>query len=199
MDQQQQDPRRSKKDSFHALFLICLAHSTALSVPLRTGYGREALGVPGIAAFALIFLWAMFSQDPLMWLYFAFYFLCHVCQRITTAKLLRQGERIHSHYSGWPRVAMLLLWGRVKQKETIAKGLIEPCLCFMAAIAIGCFCEAYHWPWHGLFAFLLLGMLTMPFVEGVNQQIWDNRLQAMRDARMEQEYLTRRLREEENN
>ena len=191
MQQQQQDTL-DKKRAFNFLLAIALAHQRTTTLPLRTRYGTEGLGMPAVWAFVLICLWGGFSRDPFFCYYLVFWFCSLACRRIESLWLRYKGARLHSYYDGYPRVA---LWVPFLRSEFIAKLVVEPVIVFGAGYGVGLLSENNGTP-PGLANFLMYGALTLPFVEGVKEMLWRRRLQSLRDARIEQEHLAARAREE---
>src|SRR5262245_62031247 len=119
--QQQPNDKLTQKQTFNILYLILLAFQRGVTVPFRTRYGSEALGRPGFTACILIVLWAVFSQNQLMYLWLLFWLFALAVRRLETFRLLRRGVRLHSGYDGWPKFAM-----RFCKSETAARLFMEP-------------------------------------------------------------------------
>ena len=71
--------------------------------------------------------------------------------------------------------------------ENHAKLLWEPLIIGFLGFAALRFYQYQDIPPKGLPYFLLLSIVTLPFVEGVHQTIWNRQIQAMNDARIENE------------
>jgi hypothetical protein len=183
MQENERQDGMTMKKSFNIVYSFALAHQRALTVPLRERYGKEALGLPALCGFLLILGWAAFSYDPLMWVYAGYWLLCLVVRRVESLRLSAKGERIYSLYDGFPHVAHRLTR---KGGENMEKLIVEPVLvCVVGTAAYFCAQEWQTPP--GLAYFLLLGLFTLPLVEGVKQIIWRKRAQAVLDARLEQQ------------
>jgi hypothetical protein len=183
----------TRKDSFNILLLFLTAHQRAVTLPFRIRYGAEALGFPGVWAAILIVLWAGFSRDPLMWGWLGMWFLALAVRRLETMKLLRQGERLHSMYDGYPKAAMRFPGVR---SETTAKMVVEPAMFFLTGFLFS-FIEAdWGLPPRGFSMFFMTGGFTLPMLEGMRQMLLRKRVQSMTDARIEQEVVMEGFREQ---
>jgi hypothetical protein len=182
MQQQKQDSGPDKKQTFDIVYSLCLMHQRALVVPLRTGWGKEALGLPCLLALALMFFWAGFSRDPLMWAYLGFWVLCQMVRRVESLRLA-QGGKVHSWCDGMPMKV------RFVQSHKIIKLVAEPLLVFCGGVVMLPVSAELHTPRNGLPLFLMLGIFTLPVIEIVKQMIRSKRVQGMMDARLEQQAL----------
>jgi hypothetical protein len=190
MQQQQQDLSAKWKRNFGIIFSLCVIHQRALTIPMRSRFGVQALAQPCFFALGLMFLWATFTRDPFMWLWMGYWFLHFLYRRAEALRLARSGEKIHSQYDGWPHDAV-----RFGRTEKAAKMVVEP---IEVAILGGILYWIYAkegWPVRGLPLFLLSGAFTLPFVEMVKQTIWERRTQSVVDARIEQEQLVEDVRQ----
>jgi hypothetical protein len=185
MQPQQQEKKWGMGDTFNALYAVAVLQSTAVTPFLRTNFGVEALGFPGIWAFVLLLAWAGLSGDPMMLGYLVAWLFAVACQRVRTARLVRQGWVAHSQYTGWPRLALRVPFVR---KETTAKGVIEPLLCLALGVVLGAIAEAHQRPFT-LPAFFLVSSFCLAFREKVNREVERKRVQAMRDAQIDQQWL----------
>jgi hypothetical protein len=184
--QQQQDNGPDKKQSLDIIYSLCLMHQRAMVVPLRKGWGKEALGLPCLLALGLMFFWAGFSRDPLMWGYLGFWFLCQMVRRLESLRLAARGIKVHSRYDGWPHFALRI---RGVGNENIAKLFVEPLAVFFAGLCFLALSDELHTPRNGLPLFLMLGIFSLPMVEGIKRMIRGKRVQSMMDARLEQQAL----------
>jgi len=178
-----------RKDTFNVLMVFAWSYQRALLVPFRSGYGSEALGVPGVGALVLMLVWAGFSGDPLMWIWIGFWMLCLVCRRLETARLTAKGERIHSKWDGHP---VLMQWNRFKQQyvwcDRTARLLMEPLMMVIFWLCVATLSNEMGTPW-GLARFLMGGAFVLPFVEIIRLVLNRNRTQALVDAQIEQQVL----------
>ncbi len=96
-------PRR-KHDPLGVLYFLCNVHATTFTVLIRSCFGSEALGFPGMFAFVLL-LFCM-GAEPRMLLWVVAWIPAVITQRIITRKLTKQGVMLHSRYAGYPWLAM---------------------------------------------------------------------------------------------
>src|SRR5258708_28807105 len=131
--QQQQeepyDPWKYLKVAFHRIVWLCASHQRGLIVITRKNFGKSALGIPAVYGLLLIFVWTGASKDPFMSVWVIFWLLFLVKRRFETWRMAKAGIRVHSHYDGWPRIAMLFC-----RTEGTARLVVEP---LMIAI-LGC-------------------------------------------------------------
>jgi hypothetical protein len=183
MAEQKREELATKKDAFTALMMFLRAHQLALTLPFRKYYGAEALGFPGLWAFVLIVGWAAVSRDPLMWVWLAIWLVTLVVRRVETMKLVRQGKRLHTMHDGTP-YSVLRGWD-----ERVARMVIEPVVIFVMGLGLRFIAVDFRMPLKGLSLFLMLGIFTLPTLEIIRGQLMRKRVQAMGDARIEQEVL----------
>jgi hypothetical protein len=135
--------------------------------------------------------WAATSRDPFLWAWVALWVGCFAFRRIESIRLWRQGVRIHSYYDGWPRDGMNYV-----KSEKIAKLVVEPVLVGLLGGFVMWIYSENGWPLDGLPRFLLLGCFTLPAVETIKQLVWHKRVEAVKDARIEQEQQIMRYRDQ---
>src|SRR5579859_4238801 len=184
----EQQKELTHKDKFNIVFALCLFHQRCIVVICRNQWGRNALGVSCAWAFGLLFFWAAFSQDPFMYCWLVIWLLCYVKRRFEAGRIY---DQVNSYYDGWPFDAV-----RFCGSENIAKRVIEPVLVGLLGGGLRWVYTEQGWSPAGLPNFLLLGVLTLSFVEWVKQRIHERRTQAMRDGRLEQEQLARDYRDQ---
>jgi hypothetical protein len=178
----------TKKGAFKLVMMFLIAHQRALTVPIRKFYGAEALGFPGVYAVVLMVGWAAASRDPLMWAWLAMWLVTLVVRRLETMKLVRQGKRLHTMHDGTP-YSVLRGWD-----ERAARFIIEPLVMFAMGLGVRFIAVDFRLPQKGLSLFLMLGIFTLPMLEMIRGQLMRKRVQAMGDARIEQEVLMDGLR-----
>jgi hypothetical protein len=183
LEQQQKTEQQKFKDSFNIAFFWFLVHQRGLTVLMRNQWGVQALGFPCGLAFVLMLVWASFARDPFMLVWTAVWLL-YLLRRQREAA--RNARKTHSQYDGWPLDAM-----RFCRTQKTAKLVVEPILVAIFGSLLWWIYRQMGWDPHGLPAFLLAGIITLPFVERVKQAAWERRLQGMQDARLEQEALVR--------
>jgi len=192
MPQQQNQDILDANGAFNLIRILAAAHATTITVFLHLGFGSEALGFRGMAAALLLIAVFTFSGDPLYWDYFLVWLAALVCQRVYTWVMIGRGARVHSRYDGCPLLAMLL-----PIKESAARWL-EPVLCFLASIGLGMAADDYQSPaLAGLASWLFWGGISLGLDHGIYEALQWRRVQAMRDARMDQAELLNRYEESE--
>jgi hypothetical protein len=182
--QQQQQQEWGIRESSNLLYALVNAHATAITPFLRQSFGREALGWPGLFAFVLILAVAGFTGSSGMLIYLGLWLFALACQRLHTFSLIRKGVVLHSKFEGRPEFAVRLAFGNVQA----AVLLVEPLVC--AGVG-GTFIDVGE-PVVGWF--LVYGAAALLVREVVHRMIDQKRVQAMHDARIEQEYIARQYR-----
>lgn len=180
--QGEQDLKLSRKDSFNAIYALAMGHAMCFLPFLRRDFGCEALGRPGITAFIMMILLAGLGVIPDLWPFIGIWMLAMLWQRLSTMRAMQRGVIRHSRYYG--DIAT-----RLSKNPKIVKLAIEPLLC----ILIGACLEAGGCS-HGLAMFVGIGAFSLGLVALIDRQVDDKRLQAMRDAAIEQTYLAARYR-----
>jgi len=181
--QQQLDYFDRMKRNTNIMYWVCYIHQRALMMPFRKYNGVQALGFPCFFGFALIFLWWMFTGDSFLFLWGGFWLLCLVGRRIETT---RYKAYIPSRYEG---DSVFL------RNQKSAKLVLEPAIVVWLGVVALKYYEMQGWRPNGLPYFLLVSVVTLPFVQIVNQMVWDKQLQAMSDARIENEVRNREFRD----
>jgi hypothetical protein len=190
--QEQRKDFPKKEDAFNVLMFFCAIHQRAVIVPFRIRYGAEGLGLPALWALVLMFFWWGFSADPLMLGWMCLWFAAVVVRRIESLRLSRKGEKVYSFYDGRPYMAMKVPGVKT---ESIAKMVVEPLFLFTVGLIYYFMAKDMGWR-QGFSYFMMLSIFTLPFLEGVRQTVWKRRVQAMSDARIEQEGLMRDFNEQ---
>jgi hypothetical protein len=193
MQQQERDEQAiDSKRNFNILFSFCRIHQLGLVIPLRRGWGVNALGMQCFWALILMLAWAGFSHDPYMIYWVGLWLIFYLVRKAEAEKLKKQGARVHSYYDGWPE-GNLVKWGG---SERNAKMIVEPVFMLIAGGVLFLFYQdTLQLPPYGLPYYFLLGGITLPFVEGVKQAIWEKRTQDMMDMQLEQEQTIRDFRD----
>jgi hypothetical protein len=171
----QPEPQR-KSDPLGLLYFLCNVHCTTFTVFLHYGFGSEALGFPGL--FALILIFFSMAGDPRMMLWLMAFFVALVIQRIITFTILGWGYVLHSMDHGLPLLTKLLPF--IKVKTAIAFEAIG--LFVLGAVLVD------ESPFIG--KFLMLGCFSLIVRTAIEESIFNRRLQRMRDAELEQRWLS---------
>lgn len=179
-NQPQQSEQAKSGDPIGVLYFIANTHATCITPFLRTGFGSEALGFPGL--FALGILLFCMGAEPLMVAWLLAWLLAVVVQRIITLREIRRGAVIHSRYAGRP---ILMNLPFVKKERTAM--VLEMFVCF----TLGAFMLALS---HFMGLFLMAGFLSLAIRHGIEDEVYRKRVQRMRDADIEQRALADRFR-----
>jgi len=177
----------SHKDSFNAVYALAKGHSMCVLPFVRKNFGSEALGNPAAIALVIIIAVGGLGRIPDMWLFLGLWVLAMLCQRASSERAKRQGVVRHSRYEGDVDEQMVKRFG----SRTVVKQLIEPLFC----VVMGLFVEAAGLS-HGLAVFIGSGAFSLALVAMIDRQLDEKRVQAMRDAAIEQSYLAARYRGE---
>lgn len=176
--QQENDISKDWKRNFNIAHWLMMAHQRALVVPARRHFGTQALAFPCLFALGLMGLWYVATADPGMLAYMGFWLLFLVVRRIEAVKIAGQ---VSSHSDGKTI--------NLGSNEYLAKMFYEPlCVGILGGIFYWIYTENGLRP-TGLPYFLLAGIVSLPFVEGVKQTLWQRRIQGMQDARIDNEML----------
>jgi hypothetical protein len=175
----QPEPQR-KRDPLGLLYFLCNVHCTTFTVFLHYGFGSEALGFPGL--FALILIFFSMAGDPLMAYWLMAFFVAMVIQRIITVTFLGRGYELHSMDSGRPLLTKLLPF------MTVNHALVFEGICLFIAGAV----VADQSPFIG--KFLMLGFVSLFIRTAIEESIYKRRLQRMKDAELEQRWLSEQFR-----
>jgi hypothetical protein len=152
----------------------------------RTGLGSHALGFDAFFALILMLTAGAFMHAPEMVDFIAVWLVVVICHRVAGAWKCRRGyDGIHSRYQGDPLLARI---------PTVtaqgARGVLEPVVTFFVAM---CICPVS--PRLGGFLMITAGSLFIKNV--IEVEIVRARVRRMRDAHIEQVYVSRRYREGE--
>ena len=176
---QQQNDQLQMKDAFNLFYLLANSHATTATVFLRTDFGRDGIGVHGMFGFFMILLWGGMTNSYAMFVFLCAYLLAVLSQRMKTFANSRKGIIPHSRYNGYPVVSKRLF---PRMSELNARGLdaflclsIGGLLTFIADKPLG--------------YFVMAGFLSILLSEGTTNELHRKRLQAMRDAEIEQRFL----------
>jgi hypothetical protein len=174
----------SHKDSFDALYTLARGHATCFLVFFRKNFGSEALGRSGVTALIIMLVVGGLGQIPEMWPFLGVWTMVMLCQRASTMRAKRQGVIRHSRYDGDVDTKLCKNPATVKQ-------FLEPLVCLASAI-----CFEYLGLSHAFVLFVGWGALSLFVVAMIDRQYDNKRLEAMRDAEIEQRYLAARYRGE---
>jgi hypothetical protein len=125
-----------------------------------------------------------FARIPEMFPFLGLWAFVMLCQRASTVRAMRQGVVRHSRYDGDPDTKLI-------KSRTTVKQVLEPLFCLACAA-----CLELAGLSHEFAVFVGWGAFSMAMVATIDRELDNKRLQAMRDAAIEQEYLAARYRGE---
>jgi hypothetical protein len=180
----EQVPQNGGWDPLGVLYLLAAGHAACLLVFLRRRFGLEAFRRTGPVGFAIIILYGGFTGAYVMWPFLWVYVGMLIVRRIEAFRTMRTDRGRHSRFDGESYVAMRV---PLVRSERTAKELIEPFFCLVGGIAVV--------PWSpALGLFILLGCLSIFLKEAIERCVFEARVQAMRDAAIEQRHLAEAFR-----
>lgn len=179
MNQQHQTDDHDMRGAFNLTYGLLNSYASCLTPFLRTDFGKEALGLNGLAAGFLIMAWGSFANSEVMWIFFLLWILAMLKQRIKGIQNCRNGVVVHSRYNGYPWLSFKL-FPRLKD-ETQARGA-DAWLCIIGGMTLTYLDPALGW-------FIGVGGFALLFVEAMIVELRKKRLEAMRDAEIEQRDL----------
>jgi len=174
----------SRKDTFNFVYAAAKGYSTCFTPFIRRNFGSEALGFPGLFAFIIMLVVGSFGRIPEMWPYLAVWIVAMLLQRASTMRAMRRGVVRHSRYDGD-------VDRKLFKNRTTVKQFFEPVACVIAAV-----CFEQLGASHSFALFVGWGAFPLAFVAMIDRQLWNKRVQAMRDAEIEQRYLAAKFRGE---
>ncbi len=165
----------SNSDTFNLLYFCINVYAWALLPFLRTGIGRNGMGVPALVAMFVILWNAGENHSQEMLTYFWFWFAMVVWRRLTP------GKGVISVYQGWPCLTAWLVGD-----EMLAR-LAEAVLVWVVGNWLRGWSEAVgQFVTYGSFALGLKYWLESTFIARQEE--------AIEDARIEMEIRTERAR-----
>jgi hypothetical protein len=166
------------------LYVIVSGHATCVTLFVRRNFGREALGRNGVVAFLILFIYMAAYPRHLMLRQFTFYWLAMLfLQRLKTMYLVSRGLSHHSRYDGYPYLGFL--FPLVKGHR--GASLVE-CVVIMGC---GIWLSSLDAP---LGQLIIVSAVCLLIRTAIDESIVRRRLQAMRDAEIEQGVLLERYR-----
>jgi hypothetical protein len=188
------------KDSFNLINLVCNSLAACVTPFLRIGFGKEYPGAAGLFGLIIMLVYGGLGKEPEMFTYVGCWLLVVVCQRLVTwmlarkakdggfrARLVGKGFSLHSRYWGYPWIAFLVM--PLVKRESIAVCLIEPLLC----LGLG------YWLMDaspGVGGFVMAAGIASGVAAAIVFLVQRKKLQALRDAEIEQLSLATRFRSE---
>ncbi|MDZ4858031.1 MAG: hypothetical protein SGI88_03540 [Candidatus Hydrogenedentes bacterium] len=174
-----QDKENGMDKGFAAslMYFAALSYSTCFSVFMRKGFGSEALGLNGIAAFFVILL--SVGHDGFMAMFLLVWIVALLFQRACTFRMSRLGIHPHSKYAGEPALVYKLI-PRITSESKAQS--IEPMLCLIVGVLL---CPVSQ----RLGAFVFCGFFSMLIQRAMEAQLSMMRTRRMRDAEIEQRVM----------
>jgi hypothetical protein len=182
---QQQQQKWGLRDTTNLLTVVTNVMSMAVLPFVRHSFGKDALGWPAFGAFIIIMVIASFSASQAMWIYFGVWIIALCWQKNYTKKLIQQGAVLHSRSPGFPALGAKFTKGKVMQ----AVMFVEPFLCGLFGYMF------YDLGEHVLGKFLMCAAGSLIFQHTTQRMLDERRVQEMINARIEQEWLSRQLRD----
>lgn len=170
--------RLTMEGGINATNVLVNAHASTVTPFFRTDFGSEGLGMPGLIGVFMILGWGCHFNCYPMFIYFVVWMGVLLCQRVKTFINWRRGMMIHSRYNGYPWIIRRCF---PRLSELNAKA-VEAFACFGIGGLIAQFIPPLGW-------YLMLGLPSILISEAIIVETTKRRLQAMRDAAIEQEYL----------
>jgi hypothetical protein len=175
--QEKNDPFNTRT-GVNLLGLMANGGATTVTPFLRRGFGREALGLNGILAGLIILLYGGFTNSPETVTFFWVWLTAVAYQRLYGFRQRANGQVVHSRYAGDPVVGR-----RFTKSERVAREVVEPLICVVVGACL--------WSWsEQVGRFVLCASFCLLVCRGIETQVTRNRVQAMRDAAIEQKYVS---------
>ena len=176
--------RMNAAGNFNSMVTFAYAIALAFLPFTRRNTGKEWMGRAGLLTFFLILGYASFTNSEWMFAFFIMWLAALISQRSGQYRNWKNGEVIHSQYAGDP-------WLSSKLFPFLSDGnarAMDGFLCLILGGVIVQFDKPVGWSF-------IAGFFSIMLVEGVAVQATRRKLQAMRDAEIEQRYLARRYKE----
>jgi hypothetical protein len=174
--QEKNDPFNTRT-GVNLLGVLANGYATTVTVFLRRGFGSESLGIPGVVAALMILLYGGFTNSPEMMTFFWVWLIAVGYQRLYGFRQRANGQVVHSRYAGDAVV------GRFFAKSERVARVVEPLICVVVGACL--------WSWsEQVGRFVLCASFSLLVCRGIETQVTRNRVQAMRDAAIEQKYVS---------
>jgi hypothetical protein len=184
MHQQQANERDDMQGAFNVVYLLLNGHASCVTPFFRKDFGKEAFTFSGMVAFILILAWGSFANSAGMWLFLQLWLFAMLMQRLKGIQNRMRGVVVHSRYNGYPWLSWKLFpWIKDQTNARGADGIISIAL----GIGLAQLDPAVGW-------FIGAAGFSLLFTEALIVELRKKRLQAMRDAEIEQRYLAEHYR-----
>lgn len=191
MAKQEQNWPEELKRNVNIAFWLAQIVQRCFVVLTRNKFGAQALGLPCLFAFILMWVWYALTQDLLLLAWIGLWLCCYAKRRFEAGRI--EGHVV-SDYDGFPFDAI-----RYCGSELTAKRVVEPIMLAIVGFIAFKVYESQGWNYKGLPYFFMAGAVSVSFVASVQQRIWQRKLQAMRDGQMENDMLVRHYRDKYGN
>ncbi len=172
----------SVKDSFNIFCGACNAVAACVLPFLRKGFGKNYPGAAGFFGLLIMILYSAFAHVPEMLTYIGVWLVALFVQKGITSTRARDGKIVHSRYWGDPILSRLF-------KSDASARSFEPVLGLMLGGLL------MYWS-PGVGGFVMVAGFASAIATGIVIEENRKRLQAMRDAEIEQRFLARQYRGE---
>lgn len=168
---------------FDWLYVALAGYATCFTVFTRRRFGREALGVNGVAALIILIVYSScYPYSRGMGLFFVLWFVALILQRLCTVILARR-RSVHSHCTGYPWLGYMVPFVRKYMTAVFIECLV--------LFVLGVFLMPVDF---ALGQFVFYGAGSVFLKTGIDEDIERRRLFRMRDAEIEQRSLADRYR-----
>ena len=167
---------------------LAQAHAACLTPFLRIGFGLEYPGAVGIGSLIGILVYGSLTGDVGMLWFVVTWLVAMVAQRSYAQRQWNSGLHEHSQYDGRPWMALRLRGVKTEQQAR----RVEPALCLLLGLLIA--------PWSPPTAlFVAAGCVSLGLLQAVRETVNRRQVIAMNDLRLEQRFLSQRMRELDSN
>ena len=174
MDQQQENRSMSISESVNLVVAAANVWATSITTFMRRCTGRDIPGFTGLCILVWIPIYFVITEEPAILLLWPAYLLAQLCHRVGQLRRFMRGVVMHSYYTGWPWLAMLV--GARSEKQ--AKLVIEPMLSMLFGFTL-----AFWHPYAGLY--FVAGAVAMLIVSAAMEERDQRQVQDMQNGMIE--------------
>lgn len=171
------------RGGFNLLHFIATVHAMAILPFIRKDFGTHYFGIPGF--FCLVLMLLLVGSIPGMLQFLCVWIALIAIHRFRAVRKAWQGEHEHSHYSGWPWLALIIPGIRTEMRAKCVECLISALAGFVL----------WDLGSEDLGKFVLVGCFTLPFTLMISWAFEANRVRRMRDASIEHRQMAQRYRD----
>lgn len=184
-----QQPQRSAdldmKGAFNFAYLVFAGLATTVTTFTRRDFGKEVLGVAGLAGFVFILVFGAVMHVPEMMIYLGVWMVSVLVQRARQFRMWLHKRIVHSRYGGYPWLGF-----RLNRKAATERKAKEAEAFFV--IAAG---AALTQVVLGVGLYVMLAGFAVIFVECLHVESRKKQLQDLTDAEIEQRSLAEEYQE----